>query len=190
MTLGLAGGVKDVVSGAWDLGTSVVGGAIDILKIWSPSRVFMDIGRNVVAGLVVGLNDNDPAVDSAKNLASTTINSMQGTLSRLSNDLSVATEFNPTITPVLDLTNVRVGAREISGLISSTDGINATVSTGQAQTIAVTELNTDSIPTSQNGSNELRFEQNIYAPTQLSVSDIYRQTRNQITMAKEELSIL
>jgi tape measure domain-containing protein len=190
MTLGLAGGVKDVVGGAIDLGKSVIGGALDVLKIWSPSRVFMDIGSNVVAGLVVGLNDNDPAVDSAENLAAVTINTMQDTLSRLSNDLSVATEFNPTITPVLDLTNVRVGAREISGLISSTDGINATVSTGQAQTIAVTELNTDSIPTSQNGSNELRFEQNIYAPTQLSVSDIYRQTRNQITLAKEELSIL
>jgi len=190
MTLGLAGGVKDVVGGAIDLGKSVIGGALDVLKIWSPSRVFMDIGSNVVAGLVVGLNDNDPAVDSAENLAAVTINTMQDTLSRLSNDLSVATEFNPTITPVLDLTNVRVGAREISGLISSTNGINATVSTGQAQTIAVTQLNNDSIPTSQNGSNELRFEQNIYAPTQLSVSDIYRQTRNQITLAKEELSIL
>jgi hypothetical protein len=34
------------------------------------------------------------------------------------------------------------------------------------------------------------FEQNIYSPTQLSATDIYKQTRNQIALAKEELGIV
>ena len=190
MTLGLAGGVKDVVGGAIDVGKSLVGAVGGFLGINSPSKVFIGIGESIIEGLAMGLDRTGASDTSATNLAQSTADTFTRSLQSLSDSLNFSTEFNPTITPVLDLTNVRVGAREISGLISSTDGINATVSTGQAQTIAVTELNTDSIPTSQNGSNELRFEQNIYAPTQLSVSDIYRQTRNQITMAKEELSIL
>jgi hypothetical protein len=41
----------------------------------------------------------------------------------------------------------------------------------------------------QKGHGEVNFEQNIYAPKQLSTSDIYKNTRNQIRLAKEELSI-
>ena len=190
MTLGLAGGIKDVAGKAVDVGKSIVKGIGGFLGINSPSKVFIGIGESIIEGLAMGLDRTGASDTSATNLAQSTADTFTRSLQSLSDSLDFTNEFNPTITPVLDLTNVRVGAREISGLISSTNGINATVSTGQAQTIAVTELNNDSIPTSQNGSNELRFEQNIYSPTQLSVSDIYRQTRNQITLAKEELSIL
>ena len=190
MTLGLAGGVKNVVGGAINVGKSIVSGIGGFLGINSPSKVFIGIGESIIEGLSMGLDRTGASDTSATNLAQSTADTFTRSLQSLSDSLNFSTEFNPTITPVLDLTNVRVGAREINGLISSTNGINATVSTGQAQTIALTELNNDSIPTSQNGSNELRFEQNIYSPTQLSVSDIYRQTRNQITLAKEELSIL
>lgn len=189
-TLGLAGGVKSVAEKGIEIGKSIVGGIGGFLGINSPSKVFIGIGESIIEGLAMGLDRTGASDTSATNLAQSTADTFTRSLQSLSDSLDFTNEFNPTITPVLDLTNVRVGAREISGLITSTNGINATVSTGQAQTIALTELNNDSIPTSQNGSNELRFEQNIYAPTQLSVSDIYRQTRNQITLAKEELSIL
>ena len=189
-TLGLAGGVKSVAEKGIEIGKSIVGGIGGFLGINSPSKVFIGIGESIIEGLAMGLDRTGASDTSATNLAQSTADTFTRSLQSLSDSLDFTNEFNPTITPVLDLTNVRVGAREINGLISSTNGINATVSTGQAQTIALTELNNDSIPTSQNGSNELRFEQNIYSPTQLSVSDIYRQTRNQITLAKEELSIL
>jgi tape measure domain-containing protein len=190
MTLGLAGGVADVVGGAIDIGKSIVGSIGGFLGINSPSKVFIGIGESIIEGLAMGLDRTGMSDASATNLAQSTTDTFTRSLQSLSDSLNFSTEFNPTITPVLDLTNVRVGAREISGLISSTNGINATVSTGQAQTIAVTELNPSSMPTLQNGSKEVKFEQNIYAPTELSTSDIYRQTRNQITLAKEELSIL
>ena len=190
MTLGLAGGVKDVAGKAIDIGKSIVGSIGGFLGINSPSKVFIGIGESIIEGLAMGLDRTGASDTSATNLAQSTADTFTRSLQSLSDSLDFTNEFNPTITPVLDLTNVRVGAREISGLISSTNGINATVSTGQAQTIAATETPNQTIPTSQNGSNEVRFEQNIYAPTQLSTSDIYRQTRNQITIAKEELSIL
>ena len=191
-TFGLAGKLK---SGDWkgiigDFALGPFGMIKNVLGINSPSKLYMGLGEGVVEGFALGMSKTGPSDRSAMYLAKSTTDTFTRSLQSLSDSLDFTNEFNPTITPVLDLTNVRVGAREISGLISSTNGINATVSTGQAQTIALTELNNDSIPTSQNGSNELRFEQNIYAPTQLSVSDIYRQTRNQITLAKEELSIL
>jgi tape measure domain-containing protein len=189
-TLGLAGGVKDLAGKAINIGKSIVGGIGGFLGINSPSKVFIGIGESIIEGLAMGLDRTGASDTSATNLAQSTTDTFTRSLQSLSDSLDFTNEFNPTITPVLDLTNVRVGARAISGLISSTNGINATVSTGQAQTIAATETPNQTIPTSQNGSNEVRFEQNIYAPTQLSTSDIYRQTRNQITIAKEELSIL
>lgn len=191
-TGGLAGKLR---SGDWksligDFALGPFGMMKNMLGINSPSKLYMGLGEGVVEGFALGMSNTTLANKSATNLAKSTTDTFTRSLQTLSDSLNFTTEFNPTITPVLDLTNVRVGARQINGLISSTNGINATVSTGQAQTIAATETQTQTISTSQNGSNEVRFEQNIYAPTQLSTSDIYRQTRNQITLAKEELSIL
>jgi hypothetical protein len=39
------------------------------------------------------------------------------------------------------------------------------------------------------GGGDVIFNQEINAPTELSASEIYKQTRNQITMAKEELDV-
>jgi tape measure domain-containing protein len=189
MTFGLAGKAKDGVKAMWDVGTDIIGGALNVFKIWSPSRVFRDMGENLVAGLAVGMQDTRPAEKNSERLANRTITSMQNTLSTLSDGLAVSTEFNPTITPVLDLTNVKMGAKSISDLVNVSDGISSTLTFKQAQTIANTEVPTNDTVTTQTGNTEVTFEQNIYSPTQLSTADIYRQTRNQITLAKEELSI-
>jgi len=59
----------------------------------------------------------------------------------------------------------------------------------QAHSIAATTFAESDAIKAPAGAGEVKFEQNIYAPTQLSTSDIYKNTRNQITMAKQELSI-
>ena len=190
MTFGLAGKAKDGAKAMWDAGTSIVKAGLGVFKIWSPSRVFREMGENLIAGLVVGLNDTRPAEESSKHLANRTISSMQSTLTRLTDSLAVTTEFNPTITPVLDLTNVKMGAKTISDLVNVSDGIGSTITFRQAQTIANTEAPVEDAVSTAVATTDVKFEQNIYSPSQLTTSDIYRQTRNQITLAKEELSIL
>jgi len=68
--------------------------------------------------------------------------------------------------------------------------ISPDVSLAQARLIATTAEVTgaDQTPV-YTGPSEVKFEQNIYSPEALSTNDIYRNTKSQIAMAKEELSI-
>ena len=60
----------------------------------------------------------------------------------------------------------------------------------QANVIATADVGQSESSTIANaGPTEVKFEQTINAPSQLSTADIYRQSRNLITLAKEELSI-
>jgi hypothetical protein len=114
----------------------------------------------------------------------------RNSLTAITDSLGDITEFNPTITPVLDLTKVQADAAKISDYIQGGPALTPSFSTAQARTIASDAQivpDTTTSPTATTG--EVKFEQNIYAPEQLSTADIYKQTRNQITLAKEELSI-
>jgi len=95
------------------------------------------------------------------------------------------------IAPVLDLTSVESEAKKIADYIQTAQVLMPTLSIASANVIATSTkpFEDDSPIKPPAGSGEVKFEQNIYAPAQLSTGDIYRQTRNQITMAKEELSI-
>jgi hypothetical protein len=67
----------------------------------------------------------------------------------------------------------------------------ATTSFDQAKLISHTTdvAPTEAQPAAPPAPTEINFEQNIYAPTALSTNDIYRNTRSQIVLAKEELNI-
>lgn len=69
MIVGLLNGLKSaagqVIQWFKNLAGEAVKAVTSALGIFSPSRVFADIGRNVGAGLIVGLRDITPAVASA-----------------------------------------------------------------------------------------------------------------------------
>lgn len=88
-------------------------------------------------------------------------------------------EIQPTIRPVLDLSNVSNGVGKLSALTSTTQAMK--ISAG---------MNRESGGTNQNGnnktsvSNNYNFTQNNYSPKSLSRIDIYRQTKNQFAALK------
>lgn len=169
----------------------IVGGFIKAFETNSPSKVTYRIGTNVMAGLANGIRDNfDKPVTSAQDGADTIVGSMNKTLANLSDSLGDLGEFNPTITPVLDLTKVQLEATKIDGLMKIS-AITPQVSTETANQIATsTSLgNQDNVVTTPVAPQEVKFEQNNYSPQALSVNDIYRNTKNQIALAKEELNI-
>jgi hypothetical protein len=55
---GIQAVAEDAINAIGDLGSRMIGKAKDILKIWSPSRVFKDIGKFLVQGLTVGIRKN------------------------------------------------------------------------------------------------------------------------------------
>ena len=88
-------------------------------------------------------------------------------------------EIQPTIRPVLDLSNVSKGVGKLTALTSRTQVMK--ISAG---------MNRESGGTNQNGndktsvSNNYNFTQNNYSPKSLSRIDIYRQTKNQFAALK------
>jgi tape measure domain-containing protein len=161
------------------------------LFIKSPSRYMYWIGEMIVAGLANAIRD-DKSVDVAMTeFIDGAKDTLDNSIALITESLGSMTDFNPTITPVLDLTNVETEAKKIGDYIKKSQVLVPALSTRNANVIATSgsSFEDDSPIKSPSGSGEVKFEQNIYAPKQLSTEDIYRQTRNQITMAKQELSI-
>lgn len=175
--------IRDVFGGAVNIGRGILG-------IGGPSTVFCDIGRDMMAGAAAGISNNNAPIKAIETQAEIMADTMKKSLRNMALNLESMEDFNPSITPVLDLTNVERDVQGISALMPNTV-MASTLSYSQAQGIASSTRNqeTDSSLDSSEKTGEIKFEQNIYAPEQLSAGEIYRQTRSQLVMAKEELRI-
>jgi tape measure domain-containing protein len=162
-----------------------------VLGIGSPSKVFTQYGEWIMEGLQIGLdrewenvetwlNNVDPANAMKNNLTER----MSEVVAGMASQLEDMDEFHPTITPVLDLTQIQAGAKALASMIPSTASYLQAADISRRLRPGAEETTADIT-----GQGDVKFEQNIYAPKQLSTGDIYRQTRNQIMLAKEELKI-
>ena len=106
--------------------TEVCGGAVqavmDFLGINSPSRVFIGIGKYTAEGMAVGLDEYAyMAENSASAIAEGVLKNVKDPLSNVSKILNDDIDANPKITPVVDLTNVKNGARLLNGMLGDQD---------------------------------------------------------------------
>lgn len=136
--------------------------------IKSPSRLFKSFGMYAMEGLALGLSQYSTLAEAA---ASETADNTAKTLNGITNSvLDWDTDFNPVITPTLNLDNVTRGVREINDMFKETT------------------LDTVVEDPVQNGGTTTQpsttFIQNNYSPKHLSSIDIYRQTRNQLSSLK------
>lgn len=166
-----------------------------ILKVLSPSRVFHDIGENLGLGLANGIDASSiHAERSSKGMGDKVTKAMKEGLGHIPVALSDMKEFNPKITPILDLSHVKKHAGELGALTSSPTVTPAT-SNDHAMTIlrqlsaaekarAETELGPGpKHPTS------VTFVQHNNSPKSLSTAEIYRRTGNQISKIRNELGL-
>lgn len=164
-------------------------------KVWewfSPSHVMMRMGNDIIEGLIIGLNDNASNLNrTVKGVSKDAVNSFQTALAEASSILDDSTQFNPTITPVLDLTQVQAQAGGLNGILS-TNPLTATTSLQAANTLSAEQLQNGSDsaePTTPAQPTVLQFEQNNYSPEALNTAKVYKQTRNLIVLTKEELKV-
>lgn len=196
ITGGLSEKVGEVANGAINLAKSAVNGVKSFLGINSPSRVFIGIGSSMAEGLVKGLDEDTTAENAAVDLANRTTKAVESALKQIPAVISGMDEFNPTITPVLDLTQVKKDAGLMSRIFQ-TESVSPLLDVGASSTSQARTISNDTAQKVQEVSNsseivskEVKFEQNIHAPSALSTADIYRQTRNLVALAKEELEIV
>ena len=147
MIQGLISGIKSAASSVAAAAKSVVQGAINAaksaLKINSPSKVFIAIGKSTNEGFVKGIEaDAHKSAAAAEGLAYSVIDSMQSSIARISSAINADIDMNPTIRPVLDLSNVEAGARSLNGMLDGSQ-LSASLSGDMSR----------SIGTIQNGNN-------------------------------------
>ena len=98
--------------------------ARNALKINSPSKVFKEIGSGVPEGFAIGIGMLGGTVkNSVTDMASTAIKSTRSAMATVLDALNSDMDAQPTIRPVIDLTDVRSGASAINGMFSGTQGI-------------------------------------------------------------------
>lgn len=194
---GLADGIRskinEIADAAIDAAKRAVREAKKELDEHSPSKVFFEIGENVDLGMINGIRAYLSRVGAAgTDLGRETIDSMKSAISHISDIVNNEMDSEPTIRPVLDMTNVQNGVQEINSLFSK--GLNMSASYDKA--LAVTRSNNVGSSVSeihstnyqQPASNSFNFVQNNYSPKALSRKDIYRQTRNQFAAMKGAVS--
>ena len=90
-------------------------------QVKSPSRVFMKIGDYLGQGFVIGMENEQKSIYQAGYaMGDTAYDGIKSTLGRLSDALASDIDVNPTIRPVLDLSDVKNGANSINGLFDNT----------------------------------------------------------------------
>ena len=98
------------------------------LKINSPSKVFKEIGSGIPEGFAMGIGMLDRDVkNSVTDMAASAITSTRSAMATVLDALNGDIDAQPTIRPVIDLTNVRDGANSIQSLLggANTVGVRA-----------------------------------------------------------------
>lgn len=105
-----------------NLGNAVLRGTNEILMIRSPSRRFMEIGKHSVEGFAEGLRRFSGLVyTEGASIGRTALEAASLSMAAIPDLLESDNEMF-TITPVLDLSNIRSGMSNINSLFSNTSG--------------------------------------------------------------------
>ena len=111
--------VNDAIYAVGEFCQDVVDKCKNVFRVASPSRVFMEIGRYLDEGLVVGVNKYSNRVDDAvEGMGYNAIDSLTNVISNIAEIVNGEMEADPTIKPVLDLTDVINGANTINNMLS------------------------------------------------------------------------
>jgi len=187
---GILAGIKEIKNAAVDAAKSALEAAKDFLGINSPSKAFMEVGKFSMQGMAAGISRYSTLVsDSATNAGQTAVRSLKDSMFDINTMALADMDFNPTITPVLDLTKVKKNAESISGFFAI-----------KPLSVESTLLNAEDAfmehQNSQNGrdnsgdqppASSYNFNQYNYSPKALSSGEIYRQTNNQLSVLKGAL---
>ena len=190
--------IEGIRGAAKDLWTSMVGvvedaweGVKDFFGIHSPSTVAAEAGMFIDKGLAIGLEKFAGVVGkSATNVGETAMDSLSEAISGVSEMVSNDMDSTPVITPVIDLTEIQNGEKQLSKMFNKDHTISVNSANIKAASIASGRIAASSgnnaTGKAQQGA-QISFTQNNYSPKALSRSDIYRQTKNQFSAMKGAL---
>lgn len=193
---GISGGLTSGEGGLRTKMSNLANGLLsvgkNVLGINSPSKVFRDVvGMAIPEGIAVGIGKYGyMAENSVVTMGGNLLDAMGKTISGLGNMVNDMDDFNPVITPVLDLSAVQRGSAQIGDLLSASpiDFRNVTANAGDASAGYAANLEALAEVMAENSGSTVNMTQVNNSPKALSQADIYRNTNNQISRAKEALT--
>ena len=143
----------------------------------SPSKVGYRIGDFFGVAFVNAIGDyEDKSYKAGSNMAEAAKLGLSKAVSKVKEFITDGINAEPTIRPVLDLSNVEAGAGRLNALFSRTQALSISAGMNRQNTTEV--QNGANAP---NAGNTFTFTQNNYSPKALSRVEIYRQTKNQFS---------
>lgn len=189
MIKGITAGVSSIVTAARNMASKALEAAKNFLGINSPSKEFEKVGLGTGEGFVKGVDGYTGKVEkSTETMGQAALNSVKKSLGDISK-LSLSGDMTPVIRPVLDLSGVKKDGRLIPGLLDK-PLIKTEFGYSRAADIAETNRRIQSVQTEAGTTAAVApvvansFTQNNYSPKALSPAEIYRQTRNQLSVVK------
>lgn len=190
---GIAGGVGKIVAEAKNAAKRALDAAKNFLGIHSPSKEFEKLGEFSAEGLANGIDRMSKLVKvSTEDMAKLALSSLSSSLSKISTATKDEFSIKPVIRPVLDLTDLQKQSGQIRSVLSGARTIDFRASASSAQQAANGFQSNRNTVDPTDPSNQLpasvQFIQNNTSPKALSSAEIYRQTKNQLSKAKEVVS--
>lgn len=122
-------------SAARALGNATNASLKSALRERSPSKISYQFGEYYGLGLAYGIDDtSNKAEKSATNLGKSAIKRLKYAISKVSEIMGDNIDANPVITPVIDLTNVKSGGRQLNGML--TDMTNKSIGLSSSVSLA------------------------------------------------------
>lgn len=172
------------------IGNAIIEGAKNALGINSPSKVFRD---KIMGSVFEGIEDgNKKLLPSTMKVGGTIGDALiEGTAKSLQNmesSIPLGIDFDPTIRPVLDLSDVQKNSALIGGMLTPPT-LKVDDSYAYAASIATTQREFEDSRNDEDGDDPRGatyiFNQTNNSPKALSPAEIYRQTNNQLSIVKK-----
>ena len=94
------------------------------LDVGSPSKEFIKIGGYVAEGFAIGISDlSYKSTDAAEGMATSAMNTTRTAMSKVLDAINADMDAQPTIRPVVDLSDVQTGVNAINGLFNTTKSV-------------------------------------------------------------------
>lgn len=193
MTGGLASKVQGVIDGAVNLGNQAINAIKNAIDSHSPSKKSYKLGAYTGEGFALGIASfTGKVANSATGVGETAMKALSDSISNVGSTVSADMNMSPTIRPVLDLSGIKKDSGLIDGILGSQslslDSSYAKASTLATNVSASQEGVTDKGSATPSSRDNITFNQYNTSPKALSAADVYRQTNNQISMAKGALT--
>lgn len=166
---GFINGLLSMPGRIWDAGKEIANGALNAarreLDEHSPSKAFKKIGAFGGEGFVIGLSSyTGKAADAATTVGAGAIDAMSNAISGISDIVSSDIDVQPVIRPVMDLSNIQNGSKQLNGMVNKIDGYTVDGAVNMANKVSNSMNSSKNAPVSNTPINN--------APTQIKEPSI------------------